>query len=128
MDIPLSVQRQIENEMIFRRKNEKVADGIEDVDATHMQYDEPELMWDDAIPIQFKCECADENCSQRISIKLSTYKEIHKDRKAFIVKPDHQVEDIEKVISKNKDYNIVQKNVLPAEPEGPLNITSVQNV
>lgn len=128
MDIPLSERRQIENEMIFRRTNEEVAEGLEKLNETLIEDDEREFMWDDMVPINFKCECSDENCDQRISMKLSRYKKIHENRKAFIVKPDHQVEKIEKVILKEKNYNVVQKDNLPAEPADSLNSTSIHNV
>ena len=127
MDMPLSERRQIENEMIFRRVNEKVGDDLGSLDAMHIEDDDLHLVWDDANTLNFKCECSDENCDQRIPIKLSLYKKIHENRRNFIIRPNHQVEDIEKVILSEKDYSVVQKNNSTAEPGGGLNDTAVNN-
>lgn len=125
----LSEHRQIENEMLFRRENEEVGDALEDLDAIHIENDKPDLVWDDDAQISFKCECSDENCEQRIPLELSAYKDIHKDRSAFIVKPGHQVEAIEEVINKNANYSVVRKDKKIPEPDPgeTLNDTPIDN-
>jgi hypothetical protein len=127
MDMPISERRQIENEMIFRRLNEVVEDNIEKLDTMHIEDDNPQLIWDDAILLNFMCECSDENCDKRIPIKLSAYKRIHENRDAFIIKLKHQVEDIEKVILSEDNYSVVQKNKSTAEPNDNLKNTSIDN-
>jgi hypothetical protein len=127
MDMPISERRQIENEMIFRRLNEVVGDNIESLDTMHIEDDNPHLIWDDAILLNFKCECSDENCDKRIPVKLSVYKKIHENRDAFIVKLKHQVEDIEKVILSEDNYSVVEKNNSTAEPNDILKNTSINN-
>lgn len=127
MDMSLVERRQIENEMIFRRMNEKVGDDLESLDAMHIEDNNLHLIWDDTILLNFKCECSDENCDQRIPIKLSAYKKIHENRDAFIVKLKHHVEAIEKVILSEENYNVVQKNKSTAEPGDTLNSTSINN-
>lgn len=125
--MPLSERRQIENEMIFRRVNEKVGDDLGSLDAMHIEEDDLHLIWDDAILLNFKCECSDEDCEQRIPIKLSVYKKIHENRDAFIIKLKHQVKEIEKVILTEDNYSVVEKNNTIAEPNDTLNVTSVDN-
>jgi hypothetical protein len=127
MDMPISERRQIENEMIFRRLNEVVGDNIESLDTMHIEDNNPHLIWDDAILLNFKCECSDENCDKRIPVKLSVYKKIHENRDAFIVKLKHQVEDIEKVILSEDNYSVVEKNNSTAEPNDILKNTSINN-
>lgn len=127
MDMPLSERRQIENEMIFRRVNETVGDKLDSLDAMHIEDDNPELIWDDAILLSFKCECSDEDCNKRIPIKLSVYKKIHENRDAFIIKLKHQVNEIEKVILTEDNYSVVEKNNSTAEPNDTLNKTSIDN-
>lgn len=127
MDIPLSERRQIENEMIFRQANEKVGDDLDDLDAMYIKDDHPELMSDDDIELHFKCECSDEDCEARLPIKHSAYQKIHENRDAFIIKLNHQVKEIEKVIQTNKNYSVVEKNNSIAEPDGALNVTSINN-
>lgn len=123
----LSERRQIENEMIFRRLNEKVGDDLEDLDEVYSDGKRPDLMWDDTFLLSFKCECSDENCDKRIPMKLSAYKKIHENRDAFVIKLKHQVEEIEKVILSEDNYSVVEKNNSTAEPNDTLNDTSIDN-
>lgn len=127
MGMPLSERRQIENEMIFRRANELVGDNLDELDEFHIEDDNPELIRDDKVELHFKCECSDENCDERVRIKLSVYQAIHANRQAFIIKPNHQVEAIEKVVVTEKDYSVVEKNNATAEPSDVLNETNVDN-
>jgi hypothetical protein len=117
MHMPISERRQIENEMIFRRINEKIGDELESLDAMHIEDNNPQLIWDDAILLRFKCECSDENCDKRIPIKLSDYKKIHTDGDAFIIKLNHQVEKIEQVIMSNDVYSVVNKKLVDCRTE-----------
>lgn len=127
MNISIAEQRQIENEMIFRRINEKVSDDLDDLDALHIEDDNIDLIREELLLLQFKCECSDENCDARIPMELNTYKEIHEDRDAFIVKLDHQVDPIEKVILRKEEYNVVRKNNSTPEPGSMLNETTIDN-
>lgn len=127
MNISKAEQRQIENEMIFRRINEKVGSDLDDLDAMHNENGDYDMITDEDLRLMFKCECSDENCDARISLKLSQYKKIHVDRSTFIVKTDHQVDPIEEVTVKEKDYNVVVKNNTTPEPNDMLKDTSIDN-
>ena len=127
MDMPISERRQIENEMIFRRINEKLGDDLDAMDAQHIEDNNLDLMWDDTILLKFKCECSDENCTKRIPVRLSVYRKIHENRDAFIIKLKHQVSEIEKVILTEENYSVVQKNKSTAEPGDTLNKTRTDN-
>lgn len=126
-DLPLAEKRQIENEMIFRRSNEKVGDGLDAIDAMHIEDDNPELIRTEDFLLQFICECSDENCNERIPIRLSKYRDIHENRDTFIVKPGHEVNPIEEVISKEVEYSVVKKNNTTPEPGKMLNSTPIDN-
>ena len=127
MNISHAERRQIENEMIFRRLNEKVGDDLEALDAMHIADGYFDLLKDEQLELYFKCECSDENCSVRIPMLLTEYQQIHIDRNTFIVLPDHQVDPIEKVLRKTPEYNIVKKNNSTSEPTGALNSTTINN-
>jgi hypothetical protein len=120
-------QRQIENEMIFRRLNEKVGTDLDKLDAMHLEDGSLNLLHDDNVLLRFKCECSDENCDVRIPLRLSIYRKIHVDRNTFIVKTDHQVDLIEKVIIKEDGYNVVKKNNSTPEPDDLLKVTNIDN-
>lgn len=127
MNVSKAERKQIENEMIFRRMNEKVGDDLQALDAMHIGDGNINLLREDDFLLRFKCECSDENCDARIALKLSEYEKIHVDRDTFIVKRDHQVDPIEKVIKSKDDYNVVMKNNSVAEPSNTLNITEINN-
>lgn len=127
MNISKAERNQIENEMIFRRMNEKVGDGLEALDAMHIADDDPHLIHDDAMALKFRCECSDENCHERIELKLTTFSEIHTNRDTFVVKKDHQVDPIETVIREEADFSVVMKNNSTAEPGDALNETTINN-
>ncbi len=127
MNFSIAERRQIENEMIFRRINEKVGDDLGALDAMHIEDGNVHLIRDEDLLLMFKCECSDENCSVRIPMKLSNYQTLHADRDTFIVKTNHQVESIEKVIKKGKGYSVVKKNNSTKEPGDILNDTTIDN-
>lgn len=127
MAISKSERHQIENEMIFRRVNERVGSDLDELDAFHVEDGNPHLVRDEDMVLMFKCECSDENCEARIPIKLSVYQKIHENRDAFIVKLKHQVNEIEKVIIAEDDYSVVEKNNSTPEPSDTLNNTTIDN-
>lgn len=127
MSISKAERHQIENEMIFRRMNEKVGDDFDALDAMHIEDDHIHLLRNDDLLIRFKCECSDEGCQARIPLRMNEYSEIHKNRDAFIVKPSHQVDPIEKVVREEDDYNVVVKNNSTPEPGYTLNVTTIEN-
>lgn len=127
MNISMAEQKQIENEMIFRRSNEKVGLDLDELDEMHREDGNYNLVRDEDLLLSFKCECSDENCEARISLLLSKYQRIHIDRDTFIVKTNHQVDPIEKVISTENEYSIVKKNNSTPEPGDRLNSTTIDN-
>lgn len=127
MVLSLSKQRQIENELIFRQSNERVAATLDEVDANHIEDGNPHLALNDQIVLHFLCECSDENCKVRIPLGLSKYKAIHRSRKAFLIVPDHDVQAIEKVVVERPNFAVVKKHELVPEPNGTLNKTSIKN-
>lgn len=127
MAIPLTERRQIENEMIFRRINEKVGTDLDALDAMHIEDGNFHLVRDDDIELHFQCECSDENCNARIPIKLSIYKHVHINRDSFIVKLKHQVKSIEDVVITEANYAVVKKKHSTPEPDDILNATTIDN-
>ena len=127
MNISNAERRQIENEMIFRQINEKVGADLGALDAMHVEDGHIELVRDKDMELQFKCECSDENCTDRIPMLLTKYQEIHLDRDTFIVRPNHEVEPIEKVLEETDDYTVVKKNNSTSHPVGKLNVTTIDN-
>ena len=127
MDMPLSERRQIENEMIFRRANEQIGIHLDEIDALHVEDGNPHLVRSDDLLLEFRCECSDENCNERVPIKLSIYKKIHLNRDSFVIKEGHEVKAIEEVTVVKVNYSIVKKNKSTTEPGPELNRTDIDN-
>ena len=62
------------------------------------------------------CECGDANCTEQIDVDVATYERVRSNPRRFIVRPGHQIEDVEDVVEENERYLIVAKH--PGEPEG----------
>ncbi len=127
MEISHSERRLIENEMIFRGRNEKVKDDLFALDAMLIDEGNTHLVSDDNLLLYFICECSDENCVARIPLEVSEYQELHADRDTFVVKPNHDVTPIEKIVKKTPTYIVVKKNHTVPEPSGGLHTTSISN-
>ena len=127
MSLSKAEQRQIENEMIFRRINEKVGSELDALDEMHREDGNEHLVRDEDFLLRFKCECSDENCDVRIPLRLSEYIKNHVDRDTFIVIKDHQVDQIEKIMKQENGYIVVRKNNSTPEPNDTLKITSIDN-
>lgn len=105
--------------MTFRRINERVGSDLDALDDIHREDGNDHLIRDEDLLLRFKCECSDENCEVRIQLQLSEYKRIHVDRDTFIVKTDHQVDPIEKVISKEADITSLKRTTLRLNRTAP---------
>lgn len=110
-----SEERLAENEAFFREQNEKVAQGLTALNIEALN-DHQGSHFDDDLQLQFRCECANESCHERIGMRLSEYRDIHEDRRRFIVVPGHDVSKVERVVKKTKAYHVVEKHDMP--PEG----------
>ena len=127
MLIGIAERHQIENEMIFRRMNEKVGDELGELDAMHIEDNDIHLIRDADLVIHFKCECSDEDCAVRIPLNLVDYQTVHTDRDTFVVVPGHQVDPIETVLVRETKYSVVKKKNSTPEPGKKLNVTDVDN-
>lgn len=98
-----------ENEMVFREYNERVQRGFDELEQLARQEGRQHLKFEDDVPLHFYCECSDENCEARILLQPSTYANIHKHRKRFIVVKGHDVPEVESIVYKGPNYSVVEK-------------------
>lgn len=87
------------NETLFREVNERIKDVNEHL-GTQEEAD-------------FICECGDDECTAPISVTLAEYEGVRRDGTRFAVVPDHVVDDVERVVSRNERFAVVEKT----EPE-----------
>ena len=112
-----------ENEAIFRDSNQKIAKGFSELKG--MAQEEGHLDWvlDMDQPVDFYCECSDENCRKRITQKPSDYLNIRKNSSQFILLPGHNIPEIERVVESADNYIVVEKYKTPPRNYGKLNRT-----
>jgi hypothetical protein len=85
------------NEAVFREANERIKD-LNETFAT---------VTDRLILV---CECGDGSCAEQLSIPPAAYEELRGDPANFAIVPGHDIPDVERVIAKHGDYDIVRKN------------------
>jgi transketolase N-terminal domain/subunit len=106
MSDDLSDNRLIRNEQIIRNKNT-------DLEETIVQFAQD----DDKVkkaPIAFICECSLLTCNKRITTTINRYRKLHKRRDIFMVSKGHTIPSIEKVVSQEGGFEVVQKLQLSA--------------
>lgn len=90
------------NEAVFREVNERLA-GLVDPGA-------------DGERLDLVCECGDRECAQRIRAELADYEDARADAAQFLVAPGHAIAEVERVIQKRGDYDLIEKfSGLPRE-------------
>lgn len=124
----LSDKKKVENEAVFRQKNEAIEQGLAELKEQAVEDKSIPIPAHEDLSLYFYCECADENCKERIFLTLSDYQKLHKNRRKFIVLPGHEVVEVEKVVNKKKQYSIVEKFIKPTENPTHLYKTNVSNV
>jgi len=125
-----SERRLAENEAIFHKLNEQVNAGIEETNKLAQEDNQPEFMItapQSDMPLQFYCECADENCTARITMRLDEYQSIHTNRNRFVIMPGHEVLSVEKIVAEKPGYTVVEKGQDPPEQPEVLHPTSIDN-
>lgn len=129
MNKRLSERRLDENEVVFRRLNEQVKKGIDETNRIAIEENQKGMMIDidDETPLQFYCECSDENCTKRVLVDYAEYNKIHEQRDHFIVVPGHELADIERVIGIEDEFYVVEKYGNPPENVTELHATDIKN-
>ena len=88
-------QRLAQNEALFRDVNERI-----EAMAHHLGPD---------VPYEFLCECANSDCTFRVSLPIATYEAVRADPRQFVVLPDHYTPEVEELVEENETYWVVVK-------------------
>lgn len=88
------------NEAVFREVNER----LEDLNGTFVNLTET---------FQVVCECGDAECLDQMRIDAIAYNDVRAEAALFIVVPGHADAQVEAVVQRKDDYEVVQKR------EGP---------
>ena len=85
-----------ENEALYRTVNEK----IEALSAAFGAITET---------MSVICECGDLSCAEQIEVSIPEYERIRSDPTLFIIRPGHEVPDVEEVVEELDGFHVVRK-------------------
>ena len=88
--------RQAKNEALFREVNERIAEL-----ATNR------WVGDEILII---CECATIGCATQLTVSLDGYREVRSQPDRFLVAPGHVDPEIESVVERNAEFEVVEKH------------------
>src|SRR4051794_4911491 len=91
----VSVERAAKNQVFFREVNERIAD-----------LSEPALEGQAGL---FVCECSQTDCTDTLEIEFAEYDAVRQNGARFVVVPGHEIEGIERVVSSNGRFAVVEK-------------------
>lgn len=92
----LPEERAARNEALFREVNEQVRSLAGRQDSAPTQV------------LIIICECGDDRCTDRLTLRLADYEAVRADPRRFFVMPGHE-NDFERVVERFDGYSIVEK-------------------
>jgi hypothetical protein len=96
------------NEALYREVNERMNALAEDLNARGVVEGE-ELG-------EYFCECGRDDCTEKIRMTRAEYEAVRAaSPRRFAIKPEHLIPDVERVVSQNERFAVVEK--LVGEPE-----------
>ena len=88
-------QRLAQNETLFREVNERVETLAHQLGPN--------------VPYEFLCECANADCTFRLTLPLKVYESVRADPQQFVVLPLHYTPEVEDLVLKEDAYWVVRK-------------------
>ena len=88
-----SLERLARNQALFREVNERINELSDENDK-----------------IVFVCECSDTECIETVDLRITDYEEIRANPLRFVITPGHEIDAIERVISEDGGYAVVEKH------------------
>jgi hypothetical protein len=127
MNKSFSERRLVENEVFFRQPNTKMAEGFLELEKVAADVGSKEWSHASDKPFDFYCECSDENCRKKISLKPSEYLRMHKNSSQLVLLPGHSVAEIERIVDSSDNWIVVEKFYTPPKRAKKLNKTNIDN-
>jgi hypothetical protein len=81
--------------MLFREVNERLRETVGSFEG----------------PLEFVCECSNEDCIETIGVTLGAYEDVRAHANLFIVAPGHEVLEVDRVVDQGPSYLLVEKIV-----------------
>jgi hypothetical protein len=96
--------RRAENEVVFKSHNLAIEGNLRGLLDAELKNE---------MLIGFICECANEKCQNKIEMPLAEFTILRKNELQFITVIGHEQKDVERVVEKRDNYQIVEKFVAP---------------
>ena len=61
--------------------------------------------------VEFVCECSNTECIESVELTLAAYERIRSTSTWFVIKRDHDIPQIERIVSRDDGYVVVEKLV-----------------
>jgi hypothetical protein len=90
--------RLAKNEALFRGVNERVREV------------KGELAESEGEKIDFICECGRDDCVEQVRLTRVEYERVRARPTQFVLKPGHEVDDVESVVYEGDGYFVVEKH------------------
>lgn len=90
-------RRIAQNEALFRTANE----SIEDLNRAFGTITER---------AQWVCECGRATCTERVDLPLEAYERVRESPARFLLKPGHEITDVEHVVERHEAWLVVEKD------------------
>ena len=94
-DLDAQEERIARNEALFREVNERIAESAQRFESHRAE---------------FVCECADQDCTERVEATLDEYERVRADGTRFLLRPGHVDARVERVVEQRSGrFTIVEK-------------------
>ena len=100
-----SLQRLVRSQILFREVNERVRETVGAFGG----------------PIDFLCECSQEDCTESVVLDMEEYERIRSHSNLFVVVTGHERLEVDRVVDQGNGYVLVEKivavdEVIAADP------------
>jgi hypothetical protein len=92
-------ERLAKNEALFRGVNERVRELKSELADTER-----------GALIDFICECGRSDCVDQVQVTISEYERVRAEPEHFLLKPGHELADVERVLSDGDRFIVVAKH------------------
>ena len=89
-------ERIAQNEALFRKVNERVADIVAELSEMTTSVD-------------IFCECGDAGCMEKLTTARSTYEAVRENPRRFLVAVGHLAPGVEVVVERTEGFHVVEK-------------------
>jgi hypothetical protein len=89
------LQPLVRSQILFREVNERLREVVGSFDG----------------PLEFLCECSDEDCIETIGLSVEQYEHVRSNPNLFVIGLGHETPEVDRVVDQIDGYLLVEKKV-----------------